>query len=83
MKGFFRIESIPDVMFLFNHTTFEDCKLIKNDLTKKEYDEAISDYRKLHFKSEKKVISDKKLKTKIKDKSLTDKIDKEENRFEK
>lgn len=78
MKGFFKIESIPGVMFL-NGTSFKDCKLINNNLTLKEYNKAIGK------KSEKIILSDKKDKTKKTDKSriLDKKIDNQDNRFDK
>jgi hypothetical protein len=63
MKGFFKIDSIPGVMFL-NGTSFEDCKRINNMLTLEEYNKAIGK------KSEKIKLSDKKDKTKKSDKSL-------------
>jgi len=50
MKGFFSIESIPNVQFLYESTTFEDCKLINNHLTKAEYNKALSEYEKLYVK---------------------------------
>lgn len=71
MKGFFFIDSIPDVMFLYESSTFESCRLINNRLTKKEYEEAIKKYESEYLpkKVVKKVIK-KSSKVKLKDKSF-------------
>ena len=62
MEKFFKLKSIPGVMFL-NGTSFNECKVINNALTLKEYNEANG------IKKEKVKMSDKKEKFKPENKS--------------
>jgi hypothetical protein len=77
-KGFFTIDSIPNIDFLYGFTPFKECKKYNRNLTEKEYKEALKKYENdlEGFLFEKKpdrvqiVKEEKKLKGQFKNKSL-------------